>query len=151
MMNNLKKTLFAGVLLTAFLIAACGDWDFLTSQRPRFDLDLQGTWLSNDPAIYSGTLIISDDRITINGYSEGQTPPRGDDNRRPFKGFTKGTALKGYSEEGQIFIEDGGMVQEGIPYIYWDDKLPPDNRKVKFLRFTFGDRFETLQNSLNDQ
>jgi len=134
-------------LLTIFLITSC--YSDIAAGR-RFNAELQGTWVSNDPAIYSGTLIINYERITIIGYSESQTPPRGDDNNRPFKGFTKGTALKGYSEEGKIFIEDGGMVQEGIPYIYWDDNFPPDYRKVKFLRFTFGGRVETLENSAND-
>jgi len=132
-------------LFAAFFIIACDETD--TSQR--FASDLHGTWVSNDTAIYSGTLIISNDRITISGYDEGQTPPPlegGNDNKRPFKDFTKGTALKGYSEEGKIFIEDGGMVQEGIPYIYWDDSPPPDYKKVKFLRFTFGGRVETLKN-----
>jgi len=128
------------VLLTTFLIATCG-----YVESGRFDSRLEGTWISNDPTIYSGNLKISYDRITITGYSEGQTPPKGDDNNRPFKGFTKGTALKWYSEEGKLFIEDGGLVQEGIPYVYWDDNPPPDYRKVKFLRFTFGSREETLE------
>ena len=111
-----------------------------------FDSSLQGTWGSNDPAVYSGTLVIGYDRITIKGYNEGQTPSGGNDNNRPFKGFTKGIALKGYSEEGEIYIEDGGLLQEGIPYTYWDDSPPPSYMKIKFLRFTFGSRAETLQN-----
>jgi len=138
---------YAG-LLAAFFITACY---YDTDAGLHFDSDLEGTWVSNVyySAIYSGTLIINHDRITIIGYDERQTPLKtegGDDNNRPFKGFTKETHLKGYSEEGKIFIEDGGMVQEGIPYIYWES---PDNKKVKFLRFTFGNRVETLENSLN--
>jgi hypothetical protein len=63
--------------------------------------------------------------------------------RRPSKGFTRGIALKGYSEEGKIYvIEDSGLIQEGIPYHYWESPSPD---YIKFLRFTFGSRFETLQ------
>jgi len=50
-----------------------------------FDYELQGTWVSNEAsAIYQGTLIIGNDRITINGYGEEQTPSPlegGDDNQ----------------------------------------------------------------------
>jgi len=136
-------------LLAVFFIVSC--WDVEASKH--FDSRLEGTWVSNDTAIYSGALKISYDRIIIIGYGEGQTPPPfegGDDNNRPFKNFTKGTALKGYSEEGKFFINDGGLVQEGIPYVYWDDNLPPDYRKVKFLRFTFGSRVETLEWQRNE-
>ena len=132
-------------LLAAFFITACGD----VEARKHFDSRLDGTWVSNDKtAIYSGILKISYDRIIINGYGEGQTPPPlegGDDNKRPFKNFTKGIALKGYSEEGKFFINDGGLVQEGIPYVYWDDEFPSYYKKIKLLRFTFGGRVETLE------
>jgi len=132
-------------LLAAFFIVACGN-----DTGTRFDYHLQGTWISNESdAIYSGALEITSDRITITGYGENQTPPRGDDNNRPFKGFTKGTALKGYSEEGKFFIEDIGMLQEGIPYTYWETDKKSDYRKQKFLSFTFGSRIETLKNSEN--
>ena len=131
-----------GIFALCFL-SAC-DWEAIGGTQS-FEYDLRGTWVSNDPAIYSGSLKIEYDRITITGYNEGQTPPRGDDSRRPFRGFTKGFALKGYSEEGKIFIEDGGMVQAGIPYTYWEALSPTDYSRVKFLRFTFGDRVETLQ------
>jgi hypothetical protein len=145
---NWKKNIVA-FLLASLLITSCG-WDVGSNDNQTFAQELRGTWVSNDPAIYSGTLIIGSERITIIGYGEDQLPPRGgNDNNRPFKGFTKGTALKGYSEEGKIFINDGGMVQEGIPYIYWEDEFPPDYQKVKFLRFTFGDRVETLEYSMN--
>jgi len=133
------------VLLAVFFIAAC-DVISGTSDIKKFDNALQGTWVSNDPSKYSGSLEIGYDRITITGYSEGQTPSGENDNRRPFKDFTKGIALKGYSEEGKIFIEDGGFLQEGIPYFYWAESPPADYKKIKFLRFTFGDRVETLQN-----
>ena len=147
-------------LLAAFFIVACV-WEPSDTNSNSFAYDLQGTWVSNDPSIYSGTLVIDNNRITITGYSESQTPSGGNDDSRPFKNFTKGAALKGYSEEapsgevppeegtykvGHIFIQDAGILQSGIPYTYWDDSPPPDYRKIKFLRFTFGDRVETLQN-----
>jgi hypothetical protein len=105
---------------------------------------LRGTWVSSDPSVYSGTLEIEFDRITITGFSESQTPFLGNDNNLPFKGFTKKYSLKGYSEEGKIYIEDKGRLQEGIPYFYWYIEPPPDYKKVKFLRFTFGLRDEEM-------
>jgi hypothetical protein len=93
--------------------------------------------------------------ITISGYLEIQTPfPGGDDNRRPFKDFTKEVTLKGYSEEedttqanmvqGFIFIQDGGSFQSPIPYTYWEDPYQYGYTQRQFLRFTFGERQETL-------
>jgi len=138
----MKITTVIAALLATFFIAACD----VISDIKSFDYTLQGTWVSNDSSKYSGSLEIDYDRITITGYSEGQTSSGEDDNRRPFKNFTKGIALKGYSEEGKIFIEDGGSLQEGIPYTYWEESPPPDYKKFKFLRFTFGGRVEKLQN-----
>ena len=134
----------AGLLLV-FSLAAC-DGTFQASNIKGFDLPLQGTWVSNDSSVYSGTLTITYNRIVITGYNESQTPNAGDDNKRPFKGFIKGIALKGYSEDGKIFIEDGGILQEGIPYTYWTENSPPDYTRIKLLRFTFGGREESLQN-----
>ncbi|MCL2472592.1 MAG: hypothetical protein FWF26_02840, partial [Treponema sp.] len=81
-------------------------------------------------------------QITISGYSEGQTLPGKNDNDRHFRDFTKGVALKGYSEDGKIYIEDRGVVQEGIPYTYYTAGNYP---VIKFLRFTFNGRSEILQ------
>jgi predicted small secreted protein len=144
----MKKNTVIAVLLAAFFVAACDGISGIggTSDIKSFNYALQGTWASNDSGIYSGSLKIDHDRITIRGYSEGQTPFGGNDNNRPFKNFTKGIALKGYSEEGKIFIEDAGSLQEGIPYTYWEETPPPAYKKLKFLRFTFGGRVETLQN-----
>jgi len=132
----------AGVLSFLF-INAC-DWDFEVSDQKSFDYNLRGTWVSNDTYEYSGTLIIDYDRITIIGYNGQQTSFWGNDEQRPFKNFLKEIPLKGYSEDGKLFIEDGGLIQEGIPYTYWEDN-PPGYGKLKFLRFTFADRVETLQ------
>jgi len=147
-MLKLKIISAVVALLTALLIPACdgtGGAGGTGGNIKKFDNTLQGTWVSNDAGVYSGSLKIDYDRLTINGYNEGQTPSGVNDNRRPFKTFTKGVALKGYSEDGKIFIEDGGSLQEGIPYTYWEQSSPPDNKKLNFLRFTFGDRVETLQ------
>jgi len=141
MMSNLKIITIIGALLTVLLIASC-DWEIVESDYKTFDYELRGTWVSNDPSVYSGKLIIEYDRIAITGFNEGQTPPREDDNKRPFKGFTKGVSLKGYSEEGKIFIEDGGFLKEGIPYTLFS---AGNYSQEKFLRFNFGGRVETLQ------
>jgi hypothetical protein len=125
--------------LAILLLAAC---DLESGDGKGFDYDLQGTWVSAENSAYYGTLEITYDRITITGYSEYLWNE--DDNKRPFKNFIKGIALKGYSEEGKIYIEDAGIVQEGIPYTYWHDSPPPDFTKIQFLRFNFGGRVETL-------
>jgi len=151
---NFKSRINRGILAVLLniiviysLIASCGEFttDYINTKI--FDYNLQGTWKSNDydNAVYKGTLVIAVNRITITGYSEDQTPTPGNDNNRPFKGFTKGIALRAYSEEGRIYIEDGGLLQEGIPYTYWDDYPAPDYKRVQFLRFNFGRRQETLQ------
>ena len=135
---------FCVSLMAAFLITACFV-DIDVNDGKKFDYNLRGTWISNDNTVYSGTLKIDYDSITITGYSEDQTPSLGNDNRRPFKSFTKGVALKGYSDGGKIFINDGGSLKEGISYIYWE--TPPSfSNKKKFIKFNFGDRDETLEN-----
>ena len=110
-MNNLKKFAACGVLLAFLLITSC-DWDHKISEHKSFDSDLRGTWVSNDPSTYSGSLEITFDTITIKGFTKNQTPSGEDDNKRPFKNFTRGAALKGYSEDGKLFIEDAGLLQE---------------------------------------
>jgi len=154
-MKNTRILALCNVLLTALFVVAC-DWEGIPGARDynNFAYDLQGTWVSNDPSVYSGTIKIDYNRITISGYSESQTPrPFGNDNQRPFKDFTKGMPLKGYSEEGSIqegnsfkgniFIEDGGL-QKSIPYTYWENSFSPDYIQRQFLYFNFGDRQETL-------
>ena len=131
-------------LLVAFFVISCGDLDTETGES--FEYDLRGIWVPNDPEnIYSGTLEIEYNRITITGYGESQTPILGDDDKRPFKSFTKGIALKGYSEDGKIFIEDRGFLQEGIPYTFWEENAPPDYKQKRFLSFIFDGREEKLQ------
>ena len=140
--------------LFSLLIVNC-DWDTGggTGNYQRFDWDIQGTWTTNDPdSRYSGTLVIGYNRITITGYGETQTPALGgNDQERPFRNITKNTPLEGYTEEQEetgekiLLIKDAGTWQEGIPYLYWYDYPPPDFDRVEFLRFTFGNRQETLR------
>jgi len=129
------------LLSVVFFIASCGGGG--SSNVKSFDYRLQGRWESSDKTEYSGTLVITYDRITITGYEASQTPRYGDDNKRPFKQFPKERAMKGYSEEGKIFIINGD-VTESIPYYYWDDNPPPTYNLVYYLRFNFGGRNEDL-------
>jgi len=132
------------LLLSVLFICSCdGGQGTQPVDYKSFDDDLQGTWTSNDPNLYSGIIIINSTTITIDGYSEGQTPPKGDDSKRPFKDIPKGVPLKGYSEEGKIFIEYSGSAQNGIPYIYTEAGDYPQNYRL--LEFTFGGRKEILQ------
>jgi len=83
-------------------------------------------------------------KLTISGY----TPNQGYEwangtGQHPFKDFTKDAPLEGYAEEGKNFINDIGVIQEGIPYTYWHTQK--DNRKIYFLSFNFGGRVETLR------
>jgi hypothetical protein len=114
-----------------------------TGDLKSFDSKLRGTWISNESGLYSGTLKIDYDTITIDGYGEDWTSLVGDDSKRPFKDFPKRIPLDGYSEEGKIFIEYGGTEQEGIPYLYTETGSYP--REYKLLEFTFGGRKEILQ------
>jgi len=151
--NRIRLHIFLFSLFYSLLLFSCNLDTKDKNDTEIFDYNLQGTWKSNDydNAIYKGRLVIAINRITINGYSEDQTPLLGNDNNRPFKIFTKGIALNAYSEEGHIYIKDGGTLQTGIPYTYWDDyPSPPDYIHKQFLRFTFGDRQETLQKENQD-
>ena len=143
-MNDAKIPAFCALLLAALFAVSC-EWKPMPGDSNTFAYDLRGTWESNDPSVYSGTIIIEYNRITISGYYESQTAiPGGDDDRRPFKDFTRGVPLKGYSEEGYIFIEDGGVLQSAIPYTYWEDNYSSGYPRRQFLRFNFGGRQETL-------
>jgi hypothetical protein len=150
MMNNRKKIIACGAMLAVLFITSCGDWESGNSET--FDYDLRGTWVLHelDPD-YEGELVITTDRITIKDFHRGQTPWWGDDNDRPFKDFTKNVALKGYSEEitntrnskeGKFFIEDWGLVQEGIPYKFQKAGTYPE---VYLLQFTFGSNKITMR------
>jgi hypothetical protein len=88
-----------------------------------FDSRLRGTWSYVDEGDTdwswddrSGSLVITMDSITITG------------DIKPLSGFTKDTALKGYSEKtssnsertlGSLFIQDKGTWQDGVPFNLW--------------------------------
>ena len=137
-----KQNIIILLFALCFLFFVSCDLETGTDNYNFFSYDLQGIWVSNDTSVYSGTLQIEFNRITITDFSEGQTPLLGNDNDRPFKGFTKEVALRGYSEDGKIFIEDGGMERKGISYVYYTVGIYPQE---KFLRFTFGSREEILK------
>jgi hypothetical protein len=143
----MKTNIFSlcGILLlvSGFLFLATCDSD---TADETIDKNLQGTWKTNGSGnVYSGTLVITSDRITITGYEETQDLIFGDDDQRPFKNITKSTPLKARTEEGNIYIEDAGTELPGISYTYWDDNPPPNSERVEFLCFTFGGRQETMR------
>jgi hypothetical protein len=130
------------IALTAvFCIAACGSYESGPSRS--FDYKLQGTWESNDKSVYSGTLKIVYNEITITGYSEDQTPLLGDDTKRPFRDIVKNVPLQAFVEDGKIFIIKNQYPGEGISFEYWE--TGSSYPKAKLLTFTFGGRNEVLQ------
>jgi hypothetical protein len=139
--KNLRFFTGSIFLLSVFFISSCDG--LLTTDFNSFDISLHGTWVSNETGLYSGSLNIDSGTITIDGYGEDWASLVGDDSRRPFKDFPKRVPLKGYSEEGKIFIEYGGTVQNGIPYIYTE--VGTYLEKYRLLEFSFGGRKEILQ------
>jgi len=132
------KAITTAALLAAFFITSCNGEP---SKVKSFDYRLQGKWESNVTTPYSGALVITYDSITITGYN--QTPEHGNENERPFKQFYKGQPLKGYSEDGKLYIENGGIT-EVISYIYSESNPPPSYNLVPKLQFTFGGRLENM-------
>jgi len=126
------------LLLFSFFAVSCDDVP--KGDYKSFDYKLQGTWVSNDPSVYAGTLEIGYDTIKITDYAESQTGT-GDDNQRPFKNYTKNVSFNGYSQDGKIFIEEGSYANTGIPYTYSEGSYPSF---TKILEFTFGGRAEKL-------
>ena len=140
-MKNLKFFAIAIVLLSALFISSCDG--LATGDFKSFDSKLRGTWVSNDAGLYSGSLKITSDTITIDGYGEDWASLVGDDSKRPFKDIPKRVPLNGYSEEGKIFIQYGDAAQDGISYLYTEVGSYPE--KYKLLEFSFGGRKEILQ------
>jgi hypothetical protein len=128
------------VLLSAFFLSACGDGSGSPGTSKSFNWDLRGTWVSSDPSVYDGAIESDFNTIKITGYNESQTPLLGNDNQRPFKNVVKGINIKGYSEEGKIYIE--GFSAEGIPYQMVTSATYPFEKR---LRFTFYGRDEILK------
>ena len=151
-MNKRKKqdgTILPFFICIVLCICSCNVQEPQTSSYKSFAYDLWGTWQSNEPGLYKGTLVITSNTITIDGYGEDWTSLVGDDSKRPFRDFPKRVPLKGYSEEGKIFIEYGGSVQNGIPYTYTEGGVYPD--KYKLLEFSFGGRREIVQLEVETQ
>jgi len=140
-MKSIKTFAVTIILLPLLFINSC-DGSY-TSDAKSFDRKLRGTWVSNESGLYAGSLKIDYNTITIDGYGEDWTSLVGDDSRRPFRDFPKRVPLKGYSEEGNIFIEYGPTAQDGIPYVYTELGTYP--QKYKLLEFSFGGRKEILQ------
>jgi len=140
-MRNLKVFAVTLILLPVFFICSC-DGTY-TSDAKTFDKKLRGTWASNETGLYSGSLKIEYNSITIDGYGEDWTSLVGDDSRRPFKDFPKRVPLPGYSEGEEIFITYKDTPQDGIHFTYSEVGSYP--QKYKLLEFTFGGRRETLQ------
>ena len=146
-MRNMHRRRILALLITNCLLliflAGC-NWVGVPNDYGKFDYDLRGTWASSDPSVYSGTLEIDYNTIAIKGYEAIQTQnePLKDDAKRPFRNFTKNVPLKGYSEEGKIFIHDVGTWQAGMSYEYYTAGTYP---QVRFLRITFGGREEILR------
>jgi len=138
-----KLIVFAVCILALFIIFFSSCDGLLTGDFKSFDNRLRGTWVSNETGLYSGSLKIYSDTITIDGYGEDWTSLVGDDSKRPFKDFPKRVPLKGYSEEGRIFIEYGETSQDGIPYVYTELGSYP--QQYRLLEFSFGGRKEILQ------
>jgi hypothetical protein len=149
--QRMKTLAVCAGLLAVFFITSCGP-----AIEPTPGSKLRGTWVSNKPKEYDGTVVISisisssssnndsndnksniiNGRITITGYSMDQTPSifnGGNDNNRPFKDFTKGSSLKcrwDFEEdksEGKLFITDRGKEQEGIPFVYYEGERWQDS------------------------
>jgi hypothetical protein len=135
MMKNWKKTIVYISLLAVLFITSCGS---NSSDEDTFEDKLLGIWVSNDTTVYSGQLEINIESITITGFEESQgSYPR---NEHPFRDFTKGVTLVGYSKEGKFYINDRGLLQEGIPYTLYTDYLEND-----YLSLTFGGRQEKMR------
>ena len=129
-------------ILAALMIAACGEY---SGSEPgnSFARDLRGTWESNDPSVYGGTLVIGYNTITISGYIESQALGLPNANQLPFRNFTKKAELSGYATDDMIYIHDRGVWQDGIPYTYYTAGSYPN--KQEFLLFNFAEREERLQ------
>ena len=133
-----KRSIFAflTIFFAIFSLISC-EWEFGSGDS--FEYNLQGTWESVDKSVYSGRLTITYNTIKIEGYYESQTG-YGNPSHRPFRDFSKDVVLKGYSEDGKIFIENRNTLQS-ISYGYYFYNFRQDER----LEFYFGGRSEELR------
>jgi len=136
----MKTSVFAVCTLLLFSLFAFSCDDVPKGDYKSFDYKLQGTWVSNDPSVYSGTLEIGYDTIKITDYAEKDDQEKQKQN--PFKDYPKNTLFNGYSQDGKIFIEYGVLAQTGIHYTYTPLSYP---LTTSFLEFNFGGRAEILE------
>ena len=138
-MRKLRCFTVCIVLLSALILTACG-WA-PEDNAGNFEYRLQGRWETTDynDEIYI-ILTITSNTITIEDNSQWWVNK--DDPTHPFKDFDKGTLLKGYSKKidnynGIIYIEEFGVLRDGIPYKYElvRDSSSYDSRER--LSFTF--------------
>jgi len=141
-LNKLQTKICIYAILAALAIAACGSYSSGGSSS-NFPYDMRGTWESNDPSELSGSLIIGYDTIKILGYAQASAPSE-NPNQLPFKLFTKGAELSAYVMSNELYINDRGALQEGIPYTYYTTGTSSAN-KQEFLRFLFAGRQEILK------
>ena len=135
------------LVVLSFLLTACGESPSEVIDYDVFAYNLRGTWEPNEsPGLYpgEGTLVITYNRITISGFPAVTEIIIGynDNNHRPFRDFTKGTPLTGYSEDGRLHIRDRSTWQPGIPYTYHESEGWPLDQ---FLTFNFGGQQYTLK------
>jgi hypothetical protein len=133
------------VLAAALLVAAGCDGSGGTYTNKFVDSRLRGTWESTDTSLYSGSLVIGVDTVTVTGCGEAQTPPEwngGDDAKRPFRNFAKNAPYPCYTADGTLFIETAGDMP-GFPFVY------STSGTERYLRFMFGGRDEALKRTGN--
>jgi hypothetical protein len=135
------KKLFIVCIVAVLSFSSCDGEDGDNSGF--FDSRLRGTWSYFEEAQdwpwdndRSGSLVITMDSIKITG------------DIKPLDGFTKDTALKGYSEKtssnsdrtlGSLFIQDRGTWQDGVPFNLWD------SANEKLLTIGTGSEQQTLK------
>jgi hypothetical protein len=131
-MKKLRVFTLCIVLLSILIITACD----LSDTSETFEYRLQGGWESNASPYYYyiSSLVITSNTITIIGYDYGYD----NDPSLPFSKFTKNVPLKGYSEKldnynGLIYIEEFGVLHEGIPYQYESNSTYDSFEKLRFV------------------
>jgi hypothetical protein len=110
----MRKLCTAAFCVCVFL-ASC-DIDGTSGNYKFVDYDLCGTWERDTAAFWpegqtvtsqKGNMILTYDTITISGPLAH------------LQGFTRGTPLEAYTEDGKLHINDRGAWQSPIPYTRW--------------------------------
>ena len=129
-----RKILISVFLATILVLTSCiiinGDGFSVNN----FDTYLQGTWELQElfPLYRDINVEINRNSISISGFNI--TPP--------LAGFTPDSLLNGYSEEesnisgvrrGKIHIQDRGVWQNPIEYIYWITASPQNEKRLTII------------------